>query len=250
MNPEILKNMILNGETNSCLQELYTFVQRYYTRFASDVILISSRHKQVEAERNQGVLPGDDYRLEMNSINRSILQIIDSIEGLTEANFKPKKSDSDVRLKIQELDERFEKSRKRAKAIQSNPSRLREKNDIARELGELFINHSELIGSFYGTTSEGIITGIANRYKRVPEIEGIDFFESVMNNVDGNFTKCCIVNALAEIIYTGQLRIGDDQRIYQMLDTLHPESTTTVEHNITRVNSELDYFLGKILPKS
>lgn len=250
MNPEALRDLISGGELEQPIEELLKFVKDYYTRFAPEVIIISSRYNQIQSERRANTLPLSDYKIEINSIARSLLQIIDSVEGLSEKNFKPKKGKEDILPRIQDLERRFAQSRKKAKAIQSNPTRLREKNDIARELGEIFINHSELIESYYGTDSEGIITGISNRYKRVPEIDGIDFFESILPHVHGNFTRCCIVNALAEIIYTGQLRFGDDQRIYKILDILHPDAAPTVGHNITRVNAELDYFLGKIIPES
>lgn len=244
---EELKNHISRGETEATIKLLLEFVNTYYTRFAPEVLMISSRYNQVTDERNRGVLPMDDFKIEMNSITYSLLQIIDSIEGLTEENFKKKKSKLEILDQIKELELRFAKSRKKANAIKSNPTRLREKNDVARELGEVFINHPELIPDYFNSDSEGIITGIANKYKRVPEMEAIDFFESVAKNIKGNFTKCCIVNALAEIIYTGQLRFGDDERIYTLLDILHPDSAETVEKNISRVNTELNYFLGKVI---
>ncbi|MEZ5040361.1 MAG: hypothetical protein R2828_10725 [Saprospiraceae bacterium] len=242
-----LKKLISKGETKATIERLLEFVSTYYTRFAPEVLMISSRFNQINLERNRGTLPIDDYKIEMNSITYSLLQIIESIEGLTEDNFKKKKRKEDVIELVAELDKRFAQSRRNANTIKSNPTRLREKNDVARELGDIFINHPELIDDFYNTSSEGIITGIANKYKRVPEISAIDFFESVAKNISGNFTKCCIVNALAEIIYTGQLRFGDDERIYNLLDILNPNSAQTVEKNISRVNTELNYFLGKVI---
>lgn len=244
-----LKSLIGKGDIKTTVTSLLEFVNTYYTRFAPEVLMISSRYNQVSDEKNRGVIPIEDYKIEINSITYSLIQIIDSIEGLSEENFKKKKSKEDVATVIEELDKRYIQSRKKAKAIKSNPTRLREKNDIAREMGEVFINHPELIPDFFNTKSEGIITGIANKYKRVPEITAIDFFESVVENIQGNFTKCCIVNALAEIIYTGQLRFGDEERIYAILDVLNPNSVETVEINISRVNSELNYFLGKVISK-
>jgi hypothetical protein len=198
-------------------------------------------------EKRLGSIPREDFNLEMNSITHNLIQIIDSLEGQTETNYKPKKGKVAVLHTIRELEARFERSRKKAKTIQSNPTRLREKNDIVRELGEIFTNHPELIQDFTGTDSSAIITGIANKYKKVPDIEGIDFFESIIDKEMGNFTKCCIINAIAEIIYTGQLRIGDDQRIEKILLHLFPNSFQTVKLSITRVSAELDYFLGNVL---
>ncbi|MBK6623335.1 MAG: hypothetical protein IPG32_21645 [Saprospirales bacterium] len=242
-----LMTLISQGEIRHTIELLLGFVDKHYTRFTPEVYLISSRFSQVSKENREGVLPHSDYTIEINSISKSLLDIVESIEGLSEENFKLKKNREEIMRAISELENRFDQSRTKAKTIQSNPTRLREKNEIARELGEIFINHPELIEPFYGTTSEGVITGIANRYKRLPELTGIDFFESIARNDMGNFTKCCIVNALAEIIYTGQLRIGDDQRISNILDSLFPNSFQTVKLSITRVSAELDYFLGNIL---
>lgn len=242
-----LMTLIRQGEIKETIDKLIEFVDQHYTRITPDVYLISARFNQISKENNLGTLPRNDFNLELNSITNSLLEIIGSIEGLKNENFKKKKSKEEVLALITELETRFNNSRRKAKTIQSNPTRLREKNDIARELGEIFINHSDLIQSFYGTKSEGIIIGIANRYKRIPEVNGIDFMESVAGNDLGNFTKCCIVNALAEIIYTGQLRIGDDQRMANILDILFPNSFQTVKLSITRVSAELDYFIGNIL---
>jgi hypothetical protein len=87
-------------------------------------------------------------------------------------------------------------------------------------------------------------------------MEGIDFFESVIDVEMGNFTKCCIANALVEIIYTGQLHIQEDHRtvpdnirIARILDRLFPNSFQTVKLSITRVSAELDYFTSDLLAK-
>ncbi|MEL6191964.1 MAG: hypothetical protein AAFR66_07935, partial [Bacteroidota bacterium] len=54
------------------------------------------------------------------------------------------------------------------------------------------------------------------------------------------------VNSLMELIYSGQLLVGDEERIDDLLDKLYPKSHHTVKQNIIRVNSELDYYMGKI----
>ena len=103
-------------------------------------------------------------------------------------NYKKKKDKGEILALISELESRFNQCRKKAKTIQSNPTRLREKNEISREMGQVFLDYPKLIQSFYGTNSEGVITGIANHYKRLPELNGIDFFESISKNELGNFT--------------------------------------------------------------
>lgn len=242
-----LIDLISKGNLQDAITLLLSFVEKHYTRAAPEIYLISSRFNQVSKDFRLGIIPRSDYNLEINSITKGLLDISSSFEGIDEDKYKKKKSKDEVFKLIKELDDRFNQSRTKAKTIQSNPTRLREKNEIAKELGEIFINHPELIKEFEGSNSEGIITGIANKYKRLPETTGIAFFESVAKPSLGNFTKCCIVNALAEIIYTGQLMIGDEQRITKILDLLFPDSFQTVKLSITRVSGELDYFLGNVL---
>ena len=242
-----LVDLISQGSLQDAINLLLQFTETHYTRFAPDIYLISSRFNQVSKEHRIGSIPRSDYNIEINSITNSLLEISLSFEGMEESSFKKKKTKEEVLKAISDLDNRYAQSRTKTKTIQSNPTRLREKNDIARELGEIFINHPEMIEEFLNTRSEGIITGIANRYKRIPDTTGISFFESIANQNLGNFTKCCIVNALAEIIYTGQLMIGDDKRISTILDQLFPNSFQTVRLSITRVSGELDYFLGNVL---
>jgi len=242
-----LMTLISKGEVNEVINLLLDFVNKHYARFAPEVYLISARFNQVEQENRLNTIPRNDYNLEMNSIRKSLIEIIQTMEGFNEENYKKKKSVQEVVAHLTELSSRFHQSRKKAKTIQSNPTRLREKNEISREIGQIFIDYPELIQQYYGVQDEGIISGIANRYKRLPELSGIDFFESISGNDLGNFTKCCIVNALAEILYTGQLRIGDDKRVSKVLDDLFPNSFQTVKLSITRVSAELDYFIGNIL---
>lgn len=241
-----LKTLISQGEVKEVIEILLDFVDKHYARFTPEVFLISSRFNQVEKEKRTGTIPRADLNIEMSSITRGLLEIIDSMEGLSESNYKKKESKEQVLVQIKDLQIRFDQCRKKAHAIQNNSTRLREKNEISRKMGDVFIDFPDLIQSFYGTQEEGIITGIANRYKKVPELSGIDFFESVPKNELGNFTKCCIVNALAEIIYSGQMRIGDEKRVEKILVDLFPNSYQTVKLSITRVSAELDYFLGNM----
>lgn len=241
-----LKKLFLNGELEEVIERLKVFIGKYYTRLASDVLLISSRFNQVTIEMGQNKIGREDYSLEMESIRAEALRIIRSVEELGLENYREKDNKEDLLKQIKAHQERFEKSRGRANKIRSNAVRLREKNSIARELGDIFISSPELIEDYYKTDQEGIITGIANRFKRVPESSSLAFFESVELNSLGNFTKCCVVNALMELIYSGQLLAGDEKRVDDLLDELYPKSHHTVKQNIIRVNSELDYYMGKI----
>lgn len=241
-----LLELIGKDEIEKTLSLLSEFVNTHYARFTPEVILNKGRYSQIESEKVRGIISDEDYRREKNRIRENLTMIISSMEGLGAENFKPKKDEREIMMRIAELEISFGICRKKSQGFSSNASRLREKNDIARELGQLFIDYPELIKKFHGTEQEGVITGISNRYKRVPELSGIDFFESLSAKHLGNFTKCCITNALAEILYSGQLSMGDDKRIAGILDNLFPNSYQTVRLSITRVSAELDYFAGNL----
>jgi hypothetical protein len=236
--------LIGKNEIKGAIELLLDFVGERYARFSQDVYLISARYHQIEKEKIRNIINRQDYELEISSIRASLLEIINSMEGLGEENFKKKRSADEIKDEIEKLERRFFKCRKTNSNIKSNQTRLREKNEIAREFGQIFIDYPELIEGFYATKEEGVISGISNRYKRVPDNSGIDFFESISTNDLGNFTKCCIVNALAEILYSGQLQMGDETRINKILDDLYPNSFQTVRISITRVSAEVEYFLN------
>lgn len=245
MDSQGLMILISQGEIQKVLDTMLGFVGQYYARFAPEIYLISARYNQVERESRMGTIPRSDYNIEINSITKCLIDIVASLEGIQPDKYKKKKSREEIQLLIAELENRFGQCRKKANNIQSTPTRLREKNEISREISQVFVDYPELIESYYGTQAEGIITGIANRYKRLPELSGIDFFESISKQNLGNFTKCSIANAVAEILYAGQMRIGDDQRIVRILEDLFPNSFQTVKLSITRVSAELEYLVGK-----
>lgn len=243
------KLLKLTGENKieETIEELLKFTDKYYTRFTPDVILISSRFKAIKTERLKGIIKSEDYRFEENSITDSLIQIITSLDGVEENIFKKKKNKKDVLVEIENLNSKFEDCRKDKTNIQSNHTRLREKNEIARDLGEIFMNHPELIKHYTKNkkATDGIIAGIANRYKRVPEASCIDFFERNLKNISGNFTKCCISNALAELIYSGQVWYEQDERIKRILVEIFPDSSPSVRQNVNRVYTEIDYFISE-----
>jgi hypothetical protein len=243
-----LKSLVRKGEVEDAINQLTEFVSEYHARFAKDVYLLSARFQLVKNERISGRMPIGDYQIEFNSITNSLWEIIKTLEDLDLDSYKKKKNQSDVEKEIMELAERYDHSRKKAKTIQTTPTRLREKNEICKKLVDIFINYPDLLSRFSNTENEGIIAGIANRFKIIPDTTGIDIFERVVNKISGNFPKVCIVNALAEIVYSGQIRFGDELRIYGILDLLSEGAVGPLDKNIQRVRSELDYFLGKFHP--
>lgn len=245
METEKLKAFVIQGDIQDAISELVKMASNVYTDFALQIYQLSARYSQVIKEHNSGTIPQEDFWREHNSITASLLNILETIEDFHKGSLKRKKTKEEVINEIRSLGERFAATRKKAMQIRSNPTRLREKNEIIDKLAQIFIQNIELIKEFEATDDEGIIAGIANRYKKLPDVDGIDFFENSIDKVVGNFTKSCIANALAEIIYTGQLRIGDDARIEDLLSSLSKDSAYAVLKNIEHVKAELYHFLGK-----
>jgi len=55
-----------------------------------------------------------------------------------------------------------------------------------------------------------------------------------------------IVNALAELIYSGQLRFGDEEKIKSILTRIKTNGDLPLKKNIERVEVALDFLLGKV----
>lgn len=56
-----------------------------------------------------------------------------------------------------------------------------------------------------------------------------------------HFTKGVFTNALAELIYSGMLRIGDDVVIRKLLELMRQDADLPLSKNIERVLAALDY---------
>jgi hypothetical protein len=78
----------------------------------------------------------------------------------------------------------------------------------------------------------------------MPDVENLKLLKELTNRTTGNYAKGQITNALGELVYTGQLRIGDDRLIQEILEKLKNESDLPLSKNIERVETALSYFVG------
>ena len=90
-----------------------------------------------------------------------------------------------------------------------------------------------------------INAAIADKIIKIPDIDDLELLSTIAKEQIDNFTKGNIVNALAEIIYSGQIRIGDDKIIFHLLSELKLNADLPLLKNIERVYYALLYFLGK-----
>ena len=118
------------------------------------------------------------------------------------------------------------------------------KNDIAKSISENIIQFPGVISGFLPTNSNGIICGLSKKIQAVPEFGDLDLLELLTGDIGSNFTKGCVTNAIAELVYSQKLQIGDDERIRKILNVLKQNSDVPLVKNIERVESALDYLIS------
>ena len=240
-----LKLGIAQGDLDKVLSELIGFTERTKVEFTTEIFHVSARFRRLEVEKNKGGISSEDYTREFNSITHSLLEIIKSIDDLDPKFIKEVTSKEQLKHDIELLSKEFA----RTSEIRSTASRLRTTIHIARKMADIMIQRPNLIWEYKYTSDQGIICAIGRKVKVLPIIEEIEIIESVVPNAKNSITKGFLVNALGEFIYSGQLRIGDDERIYYLLKEMAREADIVLIKNIERVKVSLDYLTGRIQVK-
>jgi len=236
-----LKTLIAEGNLDKVLNKLLNFIEGVNTNVTKEVYLTSARYRTLELEKLRGAINPDDYTRECNSITLSLLEIIDSLSTSTPASLKEVPSQERIAAEIRELVKQFHE----ASTIRSLPSRLRTIINTARLISEKLILWPELMKKYRGTKELAIICGIGRKVKMISNIEDLDIVESVVPNATTSIAKGFLINALAELIYSGQLRIGDDWRVKDLLTQMKNDSDDKVVlTNITFVETMLDVLAG------
>ena len=236
-----LKTLIATGNLDKVLNKLLAFIEGINTNVTKEVYLTSARYRSLELEKLRGAIDPDDYKREYNSITLSLLEIIDSLSTSTRSVFKEVPSQERIAAEIDELVKKFHE----ADTIKSVPSRLRTKVHLARLISEKLILWPELMKKYRGTTELAIICGIGRKVKMVSNIDDLDILESIVPHATTSVSKGFLINGLAELIYSGQLRIGDDFRVRELLTHMKNESDDKVVlTNITFVETILDVLAG------
>jgi hypothetical protein len=236
-----LKRLISEGEIDQVIKYLINFSENFYTELNKDIFHTSARYNYLLRDKINGVVSVQDYNLELNSITFGLIEIVTSINDLDPKYFKKVDSSNQIHEDIEKLSKEFDDCQN----IKSTPTRLRMKNHLSRKISEKFIQIPALINEFKFSDKEGIICGISDKIKLVPDNDDLDVLEEIARRATKNFTKGKIVNAIAEILYSGQIRIGDDVRIDDLLDLLNNNADLPLEKNIERVRVALHYAIGK-----
>lgn len=239
MEKEKLKKLIAKGKLEAAISLLLEISNQFLLSFNKEIILLSARYNAIKSDKIKGIINNDEYNIASNSITNSLLEIIALIDELDISKIK-KKSDSNISEKINKLNDEFEETRK----IAATTSRLRMKGNIAKSIGDKFIQFPEIINQFIPTNSNGVICGFCIKIQATPEFGDLDKIELVFKNISSDFTKGCMTNALAELIYSQKLQLGDDKRIIQILNKLKENADNPLSKNIERVEAALNYLIN------
>lgn len=235
MDTESIIYLISQGQIAKAISGLRKKRQSFSMTKKIEIDLISSRFKSLHEHRNRNLISYEEGERELGKITLSLLNLL---------NTEPKgnKTTTTILEEIEELKQEWNA----AGNIKNNASRVREKNQVARKIMELLIQDPTNISDLLDTNNEGIISGIALKTKVVPDIEDIEILEQLSQKCIKNFSKGMIVNALAELIYSGQLRIGDEEKIENILTRIKTNCDLPLKKNIERVEVALDFLLGKL----
>jgi len=235
------KKLLSDGQIDLVINGLISFSEKFHTEFNKVIYQTSTRYKCLINDENKGIVNRQDYTIERNSLTSALLEIINSIEKLDPKYLKTVASPEQIKFEIEKLAEDFDECQK----IKSVSLRLRRKNNFSRQICEKFIQMPFLINEFKQSSKDGIICGIADKIKLLPDIDDLEVLEEISKNTNKNFTKGTIVNAIAEVLYLG-IGIGDDLRIDELLDLLDDNVDVPLGKNIERVRVALHYVIGKI----
>mgnify|MGYP001792148871 FL=1 len=90
-----------------------------------------------------------------------------------------------------------------------------------------------------------MICAIGRKVKIVAEVTDLNILESILPNASSGLERGFITNALAEMIYAGQLLWGDEERLQIMLDQLMEfKEDHLLATNVARVQAALDLMTG------
>lgn len=224
------------------LIDLVDFIEGVDTKMTTEIYLTSARFRKLELEKIRGQVTVRDYQTEFNSITFSLLEIIETLSNLDLSFSGGVPSRDDVKKEIEHLSWEFEKTNE----MKSVLSELRMKIHIARKIAEKLVLWPDMIQDYRGTSDPALICAIGRKVKIIPDVEDLDILVSLIPHAKSNITKGFITNAIAELIYSGQLRLGDDITIREMLEELEKDGDAVLIENIERVEALLDFLSGKV----
>ncbi|MEL7163255.1 MAG: hypothetical protein AAFN92_21030 [Bacteroidota bacterium] len=237
-----LKRSISLGNIHQVIEELMAFTEGSSSSMTTEIYHTAARFRQLESEKIRGMVTLQDYKVEFNSIISSLLEIIDLIQHAAVGTFQQVNPVEEVRKELAALSAQF----KETDTITSFATNIRMKIHIARKMAEKLVPWTNLINEYKGTDDPAMICAIGRKVKIVADEADLDVLETIVPNANSNITKGFLTNALAELIYAGQLRWGDEERVKAMLATLGKKEgeaekgDKALMTNIVRVEAALE----------
>jgi len=231
-----LKRLITHGNIRQVIEELINFTEGSSSSMTTEIYHTAARYRQLESEKLRGIISLQDHKIEFNSIISSLLEIIDTIQHATVGTYQQINPIEKVREELNELSKQFAETEN----IKSVASNIRMKIHIARKMAEKLIPWVNLISEYKGTTDPAMICAIGRKVKIIADIGDLEILETIVPNEHSNVTKGFLTNALAELIYAGQLRWGDEERVQAMLDVLGKNGDKALITNVARVEAAIE----------
>lgn len=240
-----LRTLVQNNSLEEALELLLGYAREYRFPWSTEVRLMEARHTAVRLERIRNTISFSDAAREEAALQRDLLDFLNLIEKWMRAQPEKASDDEQVAVEIVQLSEEFDTYTQ----IENIPSRLRLKNVAVQKISEKLMQNPELVNRFIQSGQAGIVAGIARKIQRAPGMNDLDILQQILLQPTGNFVRGNIVNALSEIIYSGQMRMGDDKIAFQLLDRMQESTDKPLQKNIERVRAALEYLLN-IVPSS
>ncbi len=235
---QLIGELIAKGETQEALETFRNMKGRINPSTMIELDLLSSRYFTLQSKVRTNTITFGESNQELAKINSSILEILET--KLLDDNSYDRLSKKYEDM-IVELGNSYKSiSREGHVAV-----RIRKKYKIVKFIAEKLNEYHELIHKFKYSDDQGIIGGIAYKIKANPKVEDLPILKILTEKCKSNYSKGQIVNAVGEIIYTGELRFGDDSEIREILDRIKSDDDDVpLAKNIERVISALDHLLA------
>ena len=233
INLEKVKDLIAEGKTKKALDEFDSFISELDSLTRIEINSLKSRFNCMLSFQRTNRISFEEASREQSKIDHALLEIVEELQ----IRDNLKEAISNELTAVEKLSVEYIES----KEIKNNSSRLREKNQIVRKITQILLRKPELINEVKESNNQGIISGIASKMRVVPNVEDLRLLKDISSRTSGNYSKGQITNTLAELVYSGQLRIGDDEHILNILNNLKANADLPLSKNIERVETALKY---------
>jgi len=231
-----VKNLIAKGKVPHALSILRSSRGIFDNTIIDKFHLLSERYFRLQSNFDLDKIKQDEKNVELNKISQAVINILND-EMFDEPAYQ--QNENKYEQVILDLGENYKSISRTAR----NATRIRKKYEIVKFIAEKLIEYPALVSKFQDSKDQAVIGGIAYKIKVDPSVEDLEILKKISKNCESNYVRGQVVNAIGEIIYTAELRIGDDDEIKELLRTIKDEEDIPLTKNIEGVNAALDFLL-------